>query len=78
MALYLLSGPEPLKPGEYPPMRPAYPQPNPVPPMGPPLAALQAYPQQPPVSPLHILQQRYARGEIDTATYEQMRDRLKE
>ena len=25
---------------------------------------------------LEILQQRYARGEIDTATYEQMRERL--
>jgi putative membrane protein len=27
-------------------------------------------------SPLEILNQRYARGEIDTATFEQMRERL--
>jgi putative membrane protein len=32
----------------------------------------------PPTGPsaLEVLQQRYARGEIDTATYEQMRERL--
>jgi hypothetical protein len=34
--------------------------------------------QQQPLSALEILQQRYARGEIDTATYEQIYARLKE
>jgi putative membrane protein len=35
-------------------------------------------PGMPPTQPsaLEILQQRYARGEIDAATYEQMRERL--
>ncbi len=35
-------------------------------------------PGMPPVQPsaLEILNQRYARGEIDAATYEQMRERL--
>jgi len=41
------------------------------------------FPAQPPFQPpfpqpsaTEILRQRYARGEIDTATYEQMRERL--
>jgi putative membrane protein len=33
-------------------------------------------PTQPQPSALEILRQRYARGEIDTATYENMRERL--
>ncbi len=37
-------------------------------------------PGTPPAQPsaLEILRQRYARGEIDTATYEQMRERLED
>ena len=39
---------------------------------------LPPFPGTPPsgTSALETLQQRYARGEIDTATYEQMRERL--
>jgi putative membrane protein len=40
-------------------------------PASPPSSAVQSGP-----TALEILQQRYARGEIDTATYEQMRERL--
>jgi putative membrane protein len=40
-------------------------------PIPPPLRGTQSGP-----TALEILQQRYARGEIDTATYEQMRERL--
>jgi putative membrane protein len=36
----------------------------------------QVHPLQSGPTALEILQQRYARGEIDTATFEQMRERL--
>jgi uncharacterized membrane protein len=37
-----------------------------------------SHPDQPPVAPtaLEMLRQRYARGEIDAVTFEQMRERL--
>ena len=40
-------------------------------PVPPPLSGVQSGP-----TALEILQQRYARGEIDTATFEQMRERI--
>lgn len=54
--------------GHYPPGMPF----NPPPPPGP----YQRYQQPQQISALHILQQRYARGEIDAATFDQMRERL--
>ncbi|MBO0793613.1 MAG: SHOCT domain-containing protein [Ktedonobacteraceae bacterium] len=76
--IYLFAGPRPLKAGQdlqtqlaLDPALPSY-QPGTHPQM-PPFQANQLS-QSP--SALTILQQRYARGEIDTATYEQMRNTL--
>lgn len=74
--LYLVSGPQPLKAGQSPQQ-----QQNSLPPNLSPGVALQPpTPQiyQPPLpgSALEILQQRYARGEIDTATFHEMRAQL--
>lgn len=74
--IYLFAGPKAKSslqmryPSNYPP---SYYPPGVLPPQPIPQAPQAA----PPPSALEILQQRYARGEIDTATYEQMRDRLK-
>lgn len=68
--IYLIGGPESLKAGQNPPTRLVYTPPDPY---------AGVSPQQPAsLSALEILRQRYARGEIDTTTYEQMRHLLKE
>lgn len=62
--VYLIAGPQPLKPGQVPQQQLAGLPPN-VP---------LANPAQP--SALEMLRQRYVRGEIDEATFDRMRTRL--
>jgi hypothetical protein len=77
LLIYLLSDPQPLKAGQTPPAQQlAASPPLPYPPGIPSPPPAQAYQLPQPGSPLDILQQRYARGEIDTATYDEMRARL--
>lgn len=78
LLIYLIDGPRPLAKGEARPQRPVAPHPPPnyalgvpIPPSSPQASVL---PQS--VSVLEILRQRYARGEIDTATFDEMRARL--
>jgi hypothetical protein len=78
LLIYWIAGPQPLQAGQVPQARQmASFAPATYPPGGgfsqPPFQAQRA---SQPVSALDIVQQRYARGEIDTATYEQMRARL--
>lgn len=62
--VYLIAGPQPLKPGQIPQQPLAYSTPNV--PLGIPVQS----------SALEMLRQRYARGEIDEATFDRMRARL--
>jgi hypothetical protein len=71
--IYLIAGPQPLKPGQSPQQQFVY-----VPPSAPSGVSVQPPSSQPsqPVSALEMLRQRYVRGEIDEATFDRMRARL--
>ncbi|MBO0777523.1 MAG: SHOCT domain-containing protein [Ktedonobacteraceae bacterium] len=68
LLIYLIGGPEPLAAGQ-----PSQQQLGALPLHPSPVVSSQS-PQS--ISALEILQQRYARGEIDTATFQQMRAQL--
>lgn len=79
--IYLLAGPQPRGVGPALQAQQVVPAPPPNTPFGGPAyypPPAQAYPPAQPLSALDLLQQRYARGEIDTATYDQIRARLEE
>lgn len=80
LLIYLIGGPQPLGKGQVPHTQQPLTYPLPNYPSGVPsqLPPAQVYSPSRSVSALEILQQRYARGEIDTATFDEMRTRLEQ
>lgn len=80
LLIYLIGGPQPLGKGQTPHAQQllTYPPPNYPPGIPSQLPPAQAYSPSRPISALEILQQRYVRGEIDTATFDEMRARLEQ